>query len=103
MLHGKWEINKSAGGCRNDIQSFAQNPQFLMSVTEAGTIYQCKLINILSIKTDERDGTHPNEGHIMGTCSVVIGLMQEHRLSRKEEGIKMLQIGFIIYQASARE
>lgn len=33
-----------------------------------------------------------------GQCSVVIALMQEHRRSRRNEGVKMLQIGFIIYQ-----
>lgn len=36
MLHGKWVADVNAGGCRNDIQSFAINPQFLLTVTEAG-------------------------------------------------------------------
>ena len=33
-----------------------------------------------------------------GKCSVVIALMQEHRRSQRNMGVKMLQIGFIIYQ-----
>ena len=36
-----------------------------------------------------------------GRCSVVIALMQEHRRSRRNVGVKMLQIGFVIYQVSS--
>lgn len=36
MIHGQWRRNSTAGGCRNDIRSFATNPQYLLTVTQAG-------------------------------------------------------------------
>ncbi len=36
VLHGGWKTGLSAGGCRNDIHSFAKNPQFLLTVHEPG-------------------------------------------------------------------
>lgn len=38
MMEGSWVSNKSAGGCRNDIQSFATNPQYLLTVHESGNL-----------------------------------------------------------------
>lgn len=33
-------------------------------------------------------------------CSVLVALMQEHRRSKKYFGVKMMQIGFVIYKVS---
>ena len=32
--YGKWEAGRTAGGCRNDLKSFAANPQYLLVVHE---------------------------------------------------------------------
>jgi hypothetical protein len=35
-MQGSWRLNISAGGCRNDLAMFATNPQFALTVYEAG-------------------------------------------------------------------
>ena len=35
---GHWEVGRSAGGSRNDLDKFATNPQYLLTLTEAGTL-----------------------------------------------------------------
>ena len=32
IVFGQWVAGKTAGGCRNDINSFATNPQFLLTL-----------------------------------------------------------------------
>ncbi|KAK2186212.1 hypothetical protein NP493_210g00025 [Ridgeia piscesae] len=82
-VKGQWEVGRSAGGSRNDLEKFATNPQYLLTLKEPDDFDPV---------TDDPE----NEGK----CSVVIALMQEHRRSRRNMGVKMLQIGFIIYQTS---
>ncbi|CAG0880005.1 unnamed protein product [Darwinula stevensoni] len=72
LLHGEWVPGKTAGGCQNDFNSYAKNPQYLMKVTE----------------TD-------SGGEI---CAVLIGLMQKYRRERRKEGITELDIGFTVYK-----
>jgi hypothetical protein len=38
MSPGKWICGVSAGGCRNDIDSFATNPQFLLHLKKPGKL-----------------------------------------------------------------
>ena len=35
---GHWEVGRSAGGSRNDLDKFATNPQYLLTLTEAGML-----------------------------------------------------------------
>ncbi|XP_045130569.1 calpain-9-like isoform X2 [Portunus trituberculatus] len=76
-IRGEWVAGSTAGGSRNDFEKFATNPQFLLKVDEA-----------------ESDGS---EG-LNGSCSVLVAVMQEHRRSRRDFGVKMLQIGFVVYK-----
>ncbi|XP_063848064.1 calpain-9-like isoform X2 [Scylla paramamosain] len=74
-IRGEWMVGRTAGGSRNDFEKFATNPQFLLEVDETGA------------------GVCSN-----GSCSVLVAVMQEHRRSRRDFGVKMLQIGFVVYQ-----
>ncbi len=59
----------SAGGCRNFIDTFACNPQYVLRVDEH----------------DEGDEQH--------LCTVLIDLMQKGRRNLKDEGGEVLTIG----------
>ncbi|XP_050697521.1 calpain-A-like isoform X2 [Eriocheir sinensis] len=76
-IRGEWIEGVTAGGSRNDFAKFATNPQFLLKVEH---------------------GAEATEGGGGGLCSVLVGVMQEHRRSRKDFGVKMLQIGFVVYK-----
>ncbi|XP_064097877.1 calpain-A-like isoform X1 [Macrobrachium nipponense] len=79
-IKGEWVVGESAGGSRNDFEKFATNPQYLLTITEP-------------------DDDDENEGR----CSVLIGLLQEHRRSLRSLGVKMIQIGFVIYKTDDPE
>ncbi|XP_013421779.1 calpain-A [Lingula anatina] len=85
-VKGEWKKDISAGGCRNDLASFATNPQYLLTLTEPDDF---------DSSIDDLDDE--------GKCSVVIALMQEHRRSQRHLGVKMLQIGFVIYKTEDPE
>ncbi|XP_069982093.1 calpain-A-like [Penaeus vannamei] len=72
-IKGEWVKGQTAGGSRNDFEKFATNPQFLLTVEEPDD--------------DDDDG-----------CSMLIGVMQEHRRSNRSMGVKMLQIAFFLYK-----
>jgi calpain len=36
VIRGEWMLGSSAGGSRNDLQKFATNPQYLLTLTEPG-------------------------------------------------------------------
>ncbi|XP_069954172.1 calpain-A isoform X2 [Cherax quadricarinatus] len=74
-IKGEWVVGVSAGGSRNDFDKFATNPQYLLTITDPDT---------------EESGE--------GRCSILVGLMQEHRRSHRHTSVKMLQIGFVIYK-----
>ncbi|XP_077992881.1 calpain-A-like [Glandiceps talaboti] len=80
-LRGSWVAGHTAGGSRNDLQSFIKNPQFVFTLTEA-------------------DSWDPEEDDIeeKGKCSVVIALMQEYRRKNRQLPTKYHQIGFTIYK-----
>lgn len=69
---GEWRRGATAGGCRNYLDTFWINPQYVVSVNE----------------TDfEQD-----------TCTVIIALMQKYRRSRKNIKTGSLTIGYAIYK-----
>jgi calpain len=78
-FEGEWTRGISAGGCRNYLESFWMNPQYIISLAE------------------------PDEGDQEGLCTVIIALMQKYRRSRKNIDVGCLQIGFGIYKMSERD
>lgn len=79
--HGSWIPGQTAGGCRNNISTFACNPQYLVSLVDPD-------------EEDEED-----------KCTVIVNLMQKGRRAMMEEGKDLLSIGFCIYalQGGARQ
>ncbi|XP_074642195.1 calpain-B-like [Tubulanus polymorphus] len=82
MTNGKWVSEESAGGSRNDLQKFATNPQFLISLEEPDDF---------DVDEDDPDTE--------GKCSIVICLMQLPKFQRgKSPARSLLQIGFVLYR-----
>ncbi|XP_045616999.1 calpain-A isoform X2 [Procambarus clarkii] len=79
-IKGEWAEGSSAGGSRNDFDKFATNPQYLLTLTDPDM---------------EEDGE--------SKCSVLVAMMQEHRRSNKQQAVKELQIGFVVYKTSHPE
>lgn len=73
VFEGEWVAETSAGGCRNFLETFHRNPQYIMT---------------LEITDDDDDGK----------CTVVVALMQKNRRSRRSQGVDFLTIGFAIYK-----
>lgn len=71
MFEGKWIQGISAGGCRNNIDTFATNPQYIITLSDY-------------------------EGS--GDCEIIVSLMQKHRRSKYLMGSDQLTIGFAIYE-----
>lgn len=40
QIHGGWVAGENSGGCRNDMEAYATNPQYLLELTEPGTYHQ---------------------------------------------------------------
>ncbi|KAK3859138.1 hypothetical protein Pcinc_034716 [Petrolisthes cinctipes] len=83
-IKGEWVKGVSAGGSRNDFELFSTNPMFLLRIHEP---------NYDDYPSDFNNGDEDR-------CSVLVALMQEHRRSKKHFGVKMLQIGFVIYKTT---
>lgn len=79
VFEGEWAAGVSAGGCRNYLDSFYRNPQYVMTIEE------------------------PDEDDDDGKCTVVIALMQKNRRSRRNLGIDCLTIGFAVYRLTDRD
>uniref|UniRef100_A0A674CWS3 Calpain 1, (mu/I) large subunit a n=1 Tax=Salmo trutta TaxID=8032 RepID=A0A674CWS3_SALTR len=73
---GAWRKGSTAGGCRNNPQTFWMNPQFKINLEEAD------------------DDPGDNE---VG-CSFVVGLIQKNRRRMRKVGEDMHTIGFAIYE-----
>jgi len=75
MFEGSWVRGCSAGGCRNNLQTFAQNPQYIITLTD------------------------PDEDDDENECTMIVALMQKNRRSAKryQMGSSELTIGFAIY------
>ncbi|XP_067651433.1 calpain-A-like [Haliotis asinina] len=80
-LGGGWEDGVNAGGSRNDLKLFATNPQYLLTLTHPDDFNQ---------DTDDAESE--------GKCSIVIALMQEHKVNICSVKDKRLQIGFMLYK-----
>ncbi|XP_035215469.1 calpain-B-like [Stegodyphus dumicola] len=83
-IRGKWEVPKTSGGSRNNLELFARNPQYLLSVYEHET------------RKDQRKDSIASAGSRY--CCAVIALMQVRRRCMKHPGRKMMQIGFVVYR-----
>lgn len=79
VFEGEWTAGVSAGGCRNYLQTFWQNPQYVMTLED------------------------PDEDDEDGLCTVIVALMQKNRRSRRNMGIDCLTIGFAVYKVSERD
>lgn len=75
MFEGAWIRGSTAGGCRNNLQTFAMNPQYIITLTDPD---------------DEDDEEN---------CTVIVALMQKNKRSAKkyQMGSSELTIGFAIY------
>ncbi len=68
---GSW-TDSSAGGCRNNANTFHHNPQFF-----------------ITLEDDINDD---------GKCTVMVALMQSNLCKQKSIGAKNLTIGFALYK-----
>lgn len=72
-FEGAWVPGQTAGGCRNNISTFADNPQYLISLED------------------------PDENDSDEKCTAIINLMQKGRRAMRDEGLDLLTIGFCVY------
>ncbi|KAF5279505.1 hypothetical protein FQA39_LY05615 [Lamprigera yunnana] len=74
VFEGEWVRGVTAGGCRNNLETFCHNPQYRITLTDV----------------DEDDDENK--------CTVIIALMQKNRrLKRQQVGMEFLTIGFAVY------
>ncbi|XP_062558503.1 calpain-A-like isoform X8 [Armigeres subalbatus] len=78
-FEGEWAIGSTAGGCRNYLQTFWHNPQYVVHLED------------------------PDEDDDEGKCTVIIALMQKNRRSRRNMGVDCLTIGFAVYRLTERD
>ncbi|KAK6741723.1 hypothetical protein RB195_009537 [Necator americanus] len=74
---GAWIANQTAGGCRNYINTFANNPQYRVQLTDSDP--------------DDDDEL----------CTVIFAVMQKYRRNLKAEGLDNVPIGFAVYDAGS--
>lgn len=72
---GAW-YGETAGGCRNYLDTFADNPQFAMTISD------------------------PDPEDADGLCTVIIAVLQKNRRELKPKGLDNLAIGFAVYQVN---
>ncbi|XP_071946460.1 calpain-1 catalytic subunit-like [Antedon mediterranea] len=83
FIHGSWVKGVTAGGSRNNIDSFMMNKQYILTVTEA----------------DDWNSEEDTSAK-WGRCSVIISLLQEYRSSKKDYMAKKDNIGFVLYKST---
>lgn len=79
VFEGEWVQGATAGGCRNYLDTFWHNPQYVVSLED------------------------PDENDDDGKCTLIVALMQKNRRSRQNMGVECLTIGFAIYHANERD
>lgn len=70
---GVWS-GETAGGCRNYLNTFANNPQFSLTLSD------------------------PDPSDADGLCTVIIAVLQKNRRELKPHGLENLAIGFAVYE-----
>lgn len=73
--HGEWVGGESLGGCRNFLESFIHNPQYI--------------VTLVDVDEDDDDPL----------CTLIVSLIQGRRELR-HEGAGSLSIGFVIYHVN---
>lgn len=79
VFEGEWTTGLTAGGCRNYLDTFWRNPQYVVELQD------------------------PDEDDDEGLCTVIMALMQKNRRSQRNVGIDCLTIGFAVYKLSERD
>jgi calpain len=74
VKQGTWQKHVTAGGCRNFLATFANNPQFRVKLED------------------------PDDDDKVDNCTIVLGLIQKGRRNLKRVGVQNLTIGFTIYE-----
>ncbi|XP_053203439.1 calpain-B-like isoform X3 [Panonychus citri] len=73
QFEGEWVAGVTAGGCRNNLQTFASNPQYIIELKDH------------------------DEGDEDDLCTLIVGLMQKNRRAKRKMGLDSLTIGFAVY------
>ncbi|XP_053659126.1 calpain-A-like [Anopheles marshallii] len=79
MFEGEWAVGSTAGGCRNYLDTFWHNPQYIIRLED------------------------PDEDDEEGNCTVIIALLQKNRRARRNMGVECLTIGFAVYRVTDRD
>ncbi|XP_050080168.1 calpain-A-like isoform X1 [Anopheles maculipalpis] len=79
MFEGEWAPGSTAGGCRNYLDTFWHNPQYVIRLED------------------------PDEDDAEGNCTVIIALLQKNRRARRNMGVECLTIGFAVYRVTERD
>lgn len=79
MFEGEWTAGVTAGGCRNFLETFWHNPQYVITLED------------------------PDEEDDDGKCTIIVALMQKNRRSKRNLGMECLTIGFAIYHLTDRD
>ncbi|CAG0893965.1 unnamed protein product [Cyprideis torosa] len=79
MYEGAWVAGATAGGCRNNLDTFWMNPQYRIELTD------------------------PDDDDEDDKCTVIVGLMQKNRRAQRNLGMDCLTIGFAIYHLKEPE
>lgn len=75
-FHGAWRRGSSAGGCRNNPNTFWINPQYKITLLE--------------------EDDDPEDDEV--ACSFLVALMQKDRRRHRRQGQDMHTIGFALYE-----
>ncbi|XP_037048714.1 calpain-A isoform X5 [Bradysia coprophila] len=79
VFEGEWTAGVTAGGCRNYLDTFWHNPQYVVTLED------------------------PDEDDDEGNCTVIIALMQKNRRSKRNMGMDCLTVGFAVYRVTERD